>query len=102
MNQDKNNEIERIKSIILDNKTYIEKEYNISNIGIFGSYVRGENNIDSDIDILVEFSKPIGFFKFIQLENYLQEILGKKVDLVTKQALKPVIGKYILSEVVMV
>jgi len=52
------------------------------------------------VDILVEFNKPIGFFKFIELEDYLSNILGQDVDLVSKKALKPRIGKHILEEAV--
>ncbi|MHA1694852.1 MAG: nucleotidyltransferase family protein [Candidatus Helarchaeota archaeon] len=66
---------------------------------MFGSFVRGEQNETSDIDILVEFKKPIGFFKFLRLEEYLSELLGIKVDLVSKKALKPYMGQQILKEV---
>lgn len=69
-------------------------------MGIFGSLVRGEQNRKSDLDIIVEFAKPIGLLKFINLENYLHDLLGIKVDLVTKSALKPYIGAHILQEVV--
>jgi len=65
----------------------------------FGSVSRGEEGKKSDIDILVEFSKPLGFFKFIELEIFLSKLIGKKVDLVTKKALKSVIEDEILREV---
>ncbi|MHC1591051.1 MAG: nucleotidyltransferase family protein [Candidatus Helarchaeales archaeon] len=71
-------------------------------MGIFGSFVRGEAKEDSDVDILVEFEKPIGFFKFLELEEYLSDLIGKKVDLVSKKALKPHVGKYILEELVII
>ena len=71
-------------------------------IGVFGSFVRGEAKKSSDIDILVEFSEPVGLFEFMELEEYLEKLLGHKVDLVSKKALKPIIGKYILEEVVIV
>jgi len=64
--------------------------------------VRGEAKEDSDVDILVEFEKPIGFFKFLELEEYLSDLIGKKVDLVSKKALKPHVGKYILEELVII
>ncbi|MBC7321195.1 nucleotidyltransferase family protein [bacterium] len=72
-------------------------------IGIFGSYVRGEQREESDIDILVEFEEgaKIGLLKFINLENYLSELLGAKIDLVEKLSLKPRLSKHILKEVVM-
>lgn len=80
----------------------LTQEYNISYLGIFGSYVRGEQKEDSDLDILVEFSKEPDLLEFIGLKQELSEILGVEVDLVMKNALKPRIGKRILEEVVQV
>jgi predicted nucleotidyltransferase len=80
----------------------LKKDYGVKKIGVFGSFVNGKPNKKSDIDILVEFSKPIGLFKFVRLENFLSDTLNRKVDLATKNALKPVIKKKILSEVVYV
>ncbi|RXG33336.1 nucleotidyltransferase [Methanohalophilus sp. WG1-DM] len=77
----------------------LEDRYNVKYIGLFGSYVRGEQTTESDLDILVEFSKTPTLFQFINLENYLSDTLGIKVDLVMKDSLKPNIGKYILNEV---
>ncbi|MBU1076404.1 MAG: nucleotidyltransferase family protein [Spirochaetes bacterium] len=91
--------INELKKLLSTKKEKIQKEYNVKEIGIFGSYVRGEEKKDSDIDVLVEFDEPIGFFKFLELEEYLEELFGIKVDLVSKKALKPVIGKYIKKEV---
>jgi predicted nucleotidyltransferase len=54
----------------------------------------------SDVDILVEFEEPIGFFQFLDLEEYLTKLIGIKVDLVSKGALKPIIGEKILKEVI--
>lgn len=62
--------------------------------------MRGEAKEDSDINILVEFEKPIGFFRFLELEEYLSNLLSRRVDLISKKALKPYIGKHILEEVV--
>ena len=78
----------------------MEKQFKVKEIGIFGSYVRGEQEDKSDMDILVEFREPVGFFTFLDLEEYLTELLGIKVDLVSKKALKPRIGKYILQEMI--
>ncbi|ATU08085.1 nucleotidyltransferase family protein [Methanohalophilus portucalensis] len=77
----------------------LEDRYNVKYIGLFGSYVRGEQTAESDLDILVEFSKTPTLFQFINLENYLSDTLGIKVDLVMKDSLKPNIGKHILNEV---
>ncbi|MBP0028200.1 nucleotidyltransferase family protein [Roseofilum sp. Guam] len=81
---------------------HIQKQYQINQLGLFGSYVRGEATETSDIDLLVEFSPDINFglITYCKLENYLSERLGKKVDLVTKDGLKPYIGQQILQEVV--
>ena len=94
------NRLNKIKDIIKQNKREIEKKYKVKEIGLFGSTVRGEEKKRSDIDILVEFKEPIGLFDFMELEEYLENILEGKVDLVIKKALKPRIGQYILKEVV--
>jgi predicted nucleotidyltransferase len=65
----------------------LKEKYHVSYLGIFGSYVRGEQEQGSDLDVLVEFSKTPTIFKFVNLENYLSDALGVKVDLVMKDAL---------------
>jgi predicted nucleotidyltransferase len=67
---------------------------------IFGSYSRGNSRKGSDIDILVEFSETPDFFEFIRLEEFLQNLLGLRVDLVTPDALKPLIKNEILKETI--
>lgn len=94
--------INEIKNSIDNRLNYLRETYNIKELGVFGSVVRGQNVESSDIDLLVEFSEPIGLFKFIELENYLSKLLGKKVDLVTKKALKSAIREDVLREVVYV
>ena len=94
--------LDEVKKILNDAKPLIKKKFNVKEIGIFGSFVRGENKRESDLDLLVEFDKPVGFFAFLDLEEYLEGILGVKVDLVSKKALKPRIGKYILEELIQV
>ncbi|MFC1770602.1 nucleotidyltransferase family protein [Candidatus Margulisiibacteriota bacterium] len=96
------NETEKIKKVLLKIKPIISKKYNVNAIGIFGSYVRQEQKKDSDLDILVDFSKTVGLFKFLELEEYLSENLNLKIDLVSKGALKLNIGKNILNEVEMI
>ncbi len=88
-----------IEEIIQKNKKELKEKYKLKEIGIFGSYVKGKQDEDSDIDMLVEVERPMGFVKFIKLEQHLSKILGIKVDMVTKKALKPYIGKQILQEV---
>ena len=90
---------DEIKEMIQNNKQQLKDEYGVTIVGIFGSYVRGEQTEKSDVDMLVELEKPIGLIRFIQLERHISELLGIKVDLATKMALKPYIGRRILSEV---
>lgn len=77
----------------------LRKDYAVAEIGVFGSFVRGEQREGSDVDLLVDFSRPVGFVAFLRLENRLREILGREVDLVTRKALKPHIGRRILEEI---
>ena len=78
-------------------KPILFSEYSVKEIGIFGSYANETHTEESDIDILVEFDKPIGW-KFFSLELYLEKIFGKKVDLVTKNALKDQIKIQIMNQ----
>lgn len=94
--------IDQVKTIINKHFNFLIDNYNVNKIGVFGSVARGDQKETSDIDMLVEFSEPIGFFKFIELEEFLSNAIGKKVDLVTQKALKPVIKEDILKEVVYV
>ena len=77
-------------------------QYQVEPLGVFGSYVRDEQSSNSDLDLLVTFHEPPSLLRFIELENYLSDLLGVKVDLVMKDALKPRIGERILDEVVTV
>jgi uncharacterized protein len=95
-------ETSRFISLLRQHLPEISWKYSVSYLGIFGSYVRGEQEPESDLDILVEFEEAPSLFEYIRLEDYLSEILGVKVDLVMKSALKPAIGKHILEEVVAV
>lgn len=95
-------DLDQIKKLIAQHLNLLKDKYSVKNLGVFGSVARGESTESSDIDLLVEFSQPIGLFKFVELEDYLGEILGKKVDLVTKKALKNAIKNDILKDVVYV
>ncbi|MDP1854287.1 MAG: nucleotidyltransferase family protein [Candidatus Omnitrophota bacterium] len=92
--------LKTIKETLGKNKSLLAEKYQVKKIGVFGSYVRNEQKAKSDIDVLVEFKEPIGMFEFMDLEGFLRRLLGVKVDLVSKKALKPVIGRYILKETV--
>jgi len=89
-----------IKEILKNQKPFLKEKYGVKEIGIFGSYVKGEQKAESDLDILVEFGRPVGFFEFLEMEEYLENTIGIKVELVTPKALKPKIGEHILREVV--
>ena len=93
---------ETILKTINGNLPFLRSTYHVKKIGLFGSAARGDDNKDSDVDILVDFDAPIGFFDFIRLEKFLSEILGKKVDLVSKEALKPFIRNDVLKELIYV
>ena len=92
--------LEEIRNILTSHIDILKSQYKVKEIGIFGSYVRGKQKKKSDIDILVEFKETPDLFEFLDLEEYLDGILMTKVDLVTKKALKPHIGKRILEEVI--
>jgi len=94
------NDLERFKKILHEHRGELEKEYSVSNIGLFGSYVREDQAAGSDLDILVEFSQPISLLRFVNLKRRLSQLLDVDVDLVMKKALKPRVGERILSEVV--
>jgi predicted nucleotidyltransferase len=94
--------IEEIKGILAMHRDELRKRFKVKEIGVFGSYVRGEEKEASDIDVLVEFEEPIGLISFVGLKNYLSDLSGVEVDLVMKSALKPRIGRRILKEVIYV
>jgi len=73
-------------------------EYGVSRIGIFGSVVKGTVTEDSDLDIVVEFKRPIGF-KFIRLVEYLENLFGRKVDVVTKDGIKNIRVKEVAKNI---
>ena len=87
-----------ILSKLTELKPILYKDYAVKEIGLFGSYSDNSNTEESDIDILVELEKPIGW-KFFTLELYLGSIFNKKIDLVTKNALKEQMKDQILKQV---
>ncbi len=92
-------ELKRIEKILKKNKEHLKNKFYVEKIGVFGSYSKGNDTPESDIDILVEFNGPIGW-DFTELNDYLEQLLGNKVDLVSIKALKPQLKDDILSEVV--
>lgn len=89
---DLENKLQELKPVLAD-------KYHVSRIGYFGSYQSGRQTNESDLDLLVEFSQPVGW-EFFTLEKYLEQEFGIPVDLVTKNALKERIKETILNQVI--
>jgi hypothetical protein len=94
--------IDEARAILKEHKAEVVQKYRVRKIGIFGSYVRGEQNKRSDIDILVSFSGIPDVFQYMELEDYLRSLLHRKVDLVRKEAIRPELKKRILREAIYV
>lgn len=88
-----------IKNTLAALKPELHERFGVSEIGVFGSFVRGEEKETSDIDILVDFDRMVTLFDIMELQEYLEETFGKKVDIAPKDSLRKHIGKYILAEV---
>ena len=93
------NGLKYIESKLRQHFGTLQKDYYVKRIGIFGSFAHGRQNAKSDIDVLVSFSEPVGFFHFVHTEDYLKRILKRKIDMVTPGALKPEIKHSVLNEV---
>ena len=95
--------LQEIKQTLKEKMPEIKEKYGVKNLYIFGSYVRGEQTPESDIDILVEFEKGKKTFRnYMGLKFYLEELFRKKVDLIIKEAVKPRLKKYIYEEAISV
>jgi len=92
-------ELKEIKETLEKHRQILEEKYKVKNLAIFGSYARAEQTEESDLDLLVEFKEPVGFL-FIHFADYLEELLGVKVDLITPDAIKPNRRKYIMQDLV--
>lgn len=89
---------EQILGILRNEMPYMSKEYNVVRIGVFGSFAKNISHNRSDVDIVVEFDKPIGL-KFITLANYLELKLSKKIDLLTIEGVNAIRNKKIAEEI---
>jgi hypothetical protein len=94
--------LKEIKDILIVHKEEFKEKYKVKEIGIFGSYVRNEQKETSDVDVLVEFEKPVSLLHIVSLENYLSDILGAKVDVVPKKNIRKELKELILKEAVTV
>jgi len=92
--------IEEIKNVLRENKDIIEKNFKAEIIGVFGSYARGEQKAQSDIDILVRFKDGATLFDFVGLAEFLEEKLGVRVDLVSERAIRPELKENVIKELV--
>lgn len=94
--------IEEVKAILAEHKDEVSRKYRVTEIGVFGSFVRGEQKRRSDVDILVEFDgrNIPGLIRLCEMERYFERLLRKKVDLVRKGGIRPELRKIILKEVV--
>jgi predicted nucleotidyltransferase len=93
--------LQSAKEILIANKPMLQKKYPLKSIGVFGSFSREEQTPKSDIDVLVEFSKPVGF-EFLDLADELEKLLNHKVDLVSRDAIKPRLLKYVEEDLIYV
>ncbi len=100
MYNDKIYSIDEIKNKIKENERFLKEKYHVRGFLIFGSYAKGEQTEQSDIDLLVDFQQIIDMFDMFDLQEYLQNLFGKKVDLGTKKGLKSFIKKSILKEAI--
>ena len=94
--------LDEIKEILKVQKPNLREKYKTKEIGIFGSYIRGEQSKSSDIDMLVDYEEVPSLFELVELQDYLGDLLKVKVDLVMKSGLKTRIGRRILQEVVLI
>jgi hypothetical protein len=96
---EQNPELNKVIKTLKELEPILSREYKVARIGVFGSLARGEQTGRSDVDVLVEFSEPIGL-KLLDLVEFLEEKLGRKVDLVPVGAISPYIRPYVEREVV--
>ena len=93
---------QEIVKIFSEHKAEIYKKFQVESLAVFGSVSRGSATSDSDIDILVKYQKTPGFFAFLELKQYLENIVGRRVDLVTEGALKKQLRDQIIKEAIRV
>ena len=96
------NKLDQIVTKLRQELPYIQKEFDVDTVELFGSYLRREQNSKSDLDLLVAFKKTPGLFKFLRLERYLSDVLQIKVDLVPKDSIKPTLRNQILDNTLQV
>jgi predicted nucleotidyltransferase len=93
-------DLDELKKILKQHKPELKSRFNVTRIGIFGSYARGTAKKNSDLDVLVKLSEPIGLFEFVGLKYYIEEITSLKSDVVTVDSVRPEFRKNIDDEVI--
>ena len=94
--------LKQIQSLLVSSKAELRKKYNVNELGIFGSYARGQQKKTSDVDILVRFNPNASLFDFVGLGNYLEEKLKIKVDVVSENGIRPELRSNIIKGVLKV
>ena len=100
LNMARTHSLQKILEILHEQIPLLAERYNVEKLEVFGSYVRDEQDKDSDLDVLVTFKEDPSLLTYISIENYLSDLLNVKVDLVMKDSLKPKIGEHILREAI--
>jgi len=90
--------LEEIREIIDQHRSELKTQFHVDRIGVFGSYVRGTQKKGSDIDFLVTFDEAIRLFDRVDLNIYLKELTGRKVDVIPHDNLRPVLREYVLKD----
>jgi uncharacterized protein len=93
---------DKVSQILQVHRTELEQKYGVRSLSLFGSVARDEDGPASDVDLLVEFGRPVGYFGLFALQDYLESLLGCKVDLGTSDSLKPRIRDRVMGECVRV
>ena len=95
-------DLTELKGLLREQEPYLEEKYGVRILGVFGSYVRNEQRPDSDLDVLIELDRPpkISLIGLVELEYYLSELLGVRVDIAIKKNLRKRVGERIMREVV--
>ncbi len=91
--------LQELRRLLRREMPHLKERYKVRSLSVFGSYVRGEQGPGSDLDVLVDFEEVPSLLTFVNLQNYLSDLLGVPVALVMREALKPWIGERILEEV---
>ncbi len=94
--------LEELKKTLKENEAILKEKFKVRELGIFGSYVRGEQKEKSDVDMFVEFNEPVSLLHLVELENFLTDLIGIKADIGTKNSIKPRIKEQVLKEAIII